>query len=144
RAIAFYLFEDVEVPSLVWFTGSEDDIYIFKPSSSKDPPNIAAFLPNLTHAIWGDPLLETFFLPSSSSPETNPSPSPAMMQGYLEAGGSNLLIFTRQKTKRLWYTVFLALVTMAEHMGHEEDDKMSWALQTLKECTEKLKEAACY
>ncbi|KAK7434671.1 hypothetical protein VKT23_020079 [Stygiomarasmius scandens] len=141
RAIAFYLFDDVEVPSLVWFTGSEDDIFIFKPlpsSNPKDPPTIAAFLPNLTHAIWGDPLLETFFLSSSTS-----SSNSAMMQGYVEGGGLPLLAFARQKTKRLWYTVFLAFLTLIER-AREEDDKTLWALQMLKECVDKLKDAPCY
>ncbi|KAF5366276.1 hypothetical protein D9758_005664 [Tetrapyrgos nigripes] len=145
RAIAFYLFDDVEVPSLVWFTGSEDDIYIFKPTASTNPsdlPTIAAFLPSLTHAIWGDPLLETFFLPSKGKGGELPS---AVMEGYREGGGEILQAFPRQKTKRLWYNVFLALLVLIERSAFdEEDERRGWALETLKDSALQLKDAPCY
>ncbi|KAL0581461.1 hypothetical protein V5O48_000615 [Marasmius crinis-equi] len=140
RAIAFYLFDDVDVPSLVWFTGSEDDIYIIlPPSGSSDPPKIAAILPNLAHALWGDPHLESFFLP--------PAPTRALEEGYLGGGGQPLLVFPRQKTKRMWYTVFLALVVLKERSGDVGGlgaKKREWAVQALKETTLALKLAPCY
>ncbi|KAK1232511.1 hypothetical protein PQX77_004362 [Marasmius sp. AFHP31] len=141
RAIAFYLFDDVEVPSLVWFTGSEDDIYIvLPPSGSSDPPNIVAILPNLAHALWGDPHLESFFLP--------PAPASAMKEGYEAGGGEPLELFARQKTKRSWYTVFLALVVLRERsndVGAELGDKTrEWAVGALAKEAEFLKDAPCY
>ncbi|KAE9402568.1 hypothetical protein BT96DRAFT_1017523 [Gymnopus androsaceus JB14] len=140
RAIAFFLFDDVEVPSLVWFTGSEDDIYITRPNDNSPSVQIAVILPNLAHALWGDPLLETFFLP--------PAPSEAVKEGYSGGGGEPLLVFARQKTKRLWYTVFLALVILVEREGESQKDavqnKRAWALETLKRCTDALKDAPCY
>ncbi|KAK7040765.1 hypothetical protein VNI00_009671 [Paramarasmius palmivorus] len=137
RAIAFYIFDDVQVPSLVWFTGSEEDIYISIPSDNTNPPSIAAILPNLAHALWGDPLLESFFLP--------PAPSSALKEAYVGCGGEELILFARQKTKRLWYTVFLALVTLLERVDDDsESGKRAWAIETLKECAEKLKDAPCY
>ncbi|KIK57467.1 hypothetical protein GYMLUDRAFT_75655 [Collybiopsis luxurians FD-317 M1] len=139
RAIAFFLFDDVQVPSLIWFTGSEDDIYISRPSPSDTSPTvqIAAILPTVAHSLWGDPLLETFFLP--------PAPSEAVREGYLGGGGEPLLVFARQKTKRLWYTVFLALVVLigrGEEM--QGDEKKTWALEALRRSTEALKDAPCY
>lgn len=141
RAIAFFLFDDVEVPSLIWFTGSEDDIYIIRPSDSTSPSvQIAAILPNLAHALWGDPLLETLFLP--------PAPSEAIKEGYVGGGGAPLLVFGRQKTKRLWYTVFLALVVLVEREGELQTDalqsKRVWALETLKRCTGVLPDAPTF
>ncbi|KAJ4474380.1 hypothetical protein J3R30DRAFT_669184 [Lentinula aciculospora] len=139
RAIAFFLFDDVEVPSLIWFTGSEDDIYITRPNDNSPSIQIAAIVPTLAHSLWGDPLLETFFLP--------PAPSEAVKEGYAGGGGNPLLVFGRQKTKRLWYTVFLALVVLVEREGMGTDsfsDKRPWALDTLKRCTQALKDAPCY
>ncbi|KAL0061110.1 hypothetical protein AAF712_012104 [Marasmius tenuissimus] len=141
RAIAFYLFDDVEAPSLVWFTGSEDDIYIaLPPPGSSDPPNIVAILPNLAHALWGDPHLESFFLP--------PAPTRALKEGYEAGGGEPLELFARQKTKRSWYTVFLALVVLRERgdgVGAELGGKTrGWAIETLAKEVEFLKDAPCY
>ncbi|PPQ86486.1 hypothetical protein CVT26_012080, partial [Gymnopilus dilepis] len=133
RAISSFLFDDVEVPSLVWLTGSEEDVYVAvdpvsstssasssestrttssdsnsnpdKDTGSAPPPqtpptsSIAAILPNLTHALWGDPLLETFFHP--------PSPTPALKEAYTQSGGQELILFPRQRTKRLWYDLLL-------------------------------------
>ncbi|KAF9259261.1 hypothetical protein L218DRAFT_963781 [Marasmius fiardii PR-910] len=140
RAIAFYLFDDVEAPSLVWFTGSEDDIYVaLPPSGSSDPPAIVAILPSLAHALWGDPHLESFFLP--------PGPTEALKEGYLAGGGQELVTFPRQKTKRLWYTVFLALVVLKERIDGGTglvDGKREWARETLREASVSLKDAPCY
>ncbi|KAG7095181.1 hypothetical protein E1B28_005960 [Marasmius oreades] len=139
RAIAFYLFDDVEAPSLVWFTGSEDDVYVtLPPIGSPDPPTIVAILPNLPHAFWGDPLLESLFLP--------PGPTEALREGYLAGGGHELVVFSRQKTKRLWYTVFLALVVLKERIGGcvGLEGKWAWAIEALREAVVTLKDAPCY
>ncbi|KAJ3920115.1 hypothetical protein F5877DRAFT_38847 [Lentinula edodes] len=140
RAIAAFLFEDVEVPSLIWFTGSEDDIYITHPRDTFPSIQIAAIVPTLAHSLWGDPLLETFFLP--------PAPSEVVKEGYADGGGNPLLVFARQKTKRLWYTIFLALVVLVEREGLQITDspfnKRPWALDALKRCTWALKDAPCY
>ncbi|KAJ4476276.1 hypothetical protein C8R41DRAFT_846291 [Lentinula lateritia] len=140
RAIAAFLFEDVEVPSLIWFTGSEDDIYITRPRDTSPSIQIAAIVPTLAHSLWGDPLLETFFLP--------PAPSEVVKEGYADGGGNPLLVFARQKTKRLWYTIFLALVVLVEREGIQITDspfnKRPWALDALKRCTRALKDAPCY
>ena len=107
RAIGSFLFDDVEVPSLVWFTGSDHDVYISLPADpAAEIRGVVAIMPNFAHALWGDPLLETFFLP--------PNPSTAMLEGYLQSGGRPLTIFLRQMTKRAWYTLFLALVVLKQ------------------------------
>ncbi|KIM43704.1 hypothetical protein M413DRAFT_387085 [Hebeloma cylindrosporum] len=147
RAIGFFLFDDVDVPSLVWLTGSEDDIYVFAPAQVQGSPNgkesgIAAILPNVAHALWGDPLLETFFLP--------PAPSTAVLEGYTGSGGGHLNVFPRQKTKRLWYTVFLALVVLREReaAGLEIDSSgmpsREWAVNLIHDAVLTLKDAPCY
>ncbi|ESK91924.1 aminoglycoside phosphotransferase [Moniliophthora roreri MCA 2997] len=137
RAIAFYIFDDVQVPSLVWFTGSEDDVYITVPSNWNESPSIIAILPNLAHALWGDPLLESFFLP--------PAPSDALKEAYEGCGGERLIVFPRQKTKRLWYTAFLALVVLLERVDADpENEKRVWAGAKLRECADALKDAPCY
>jgi hypothetical protein len=158
RAIAYFLFDDAEVPSLIWFTGSEDDIYIslIPPAPAADGSSsplgqqdngsnngalspsiaIAAILPSLAHAIWGDPLLETFFMP--------PGPSEALMEGYKSGGGESILVFPRQKTKRCWYTMFLALVVYIENKNASGDapqseERMQWAISTIKDLASRLK-----
>jgi len=128
RAIGFFLFDDADTPSLIWLTGSEHDIYL---DVSAEIPAIAAVLPNLSHAIWGDPLLETFFLPGASE---------ALLEGYARAGGSPLIIFPRQKTKRLWYSLFLALLLLQE----KNAERKEWAIETIKKSAEELKTAPCY
>ncbi|KAJ7596070.1 hypothetical protein C8J56DRAFT_394862 [Mycena floridula] len=132
RAIAYFVFDDVEVPSLVWFSGSEDDLYLTLKSDTTggNSASISAILPNVPHALWGDPLLESFFLP--------PGPSKAMLEGYIHGGGENLLVLPRQKTKRIWYTMFLALVVLLEH---DDEERRRWGFDTLKECTSMLKSA---
>ncbi|KAF8639050.1 hypothetical protein AX16_010396, partial [Volvariella volvacea WC 439] len=64
RAIGSFLFEDVEVPSLVWFTGSEDDILLALPSRPHTP------LPPL----FSNPIPS---LPSSSSTASSSAPLPS-------------------------------------------------------------------
>ncbi|KAF8632677.1 hypothetical protein AX17_004809 [Amanita inopinata Kibby_2008] len=168
RAISFFLFDDVEVPSLVTLTTSIDDVFISLPAAtspleaqSEEPPSaedihidtdtdIRYIVPNLTHALWGDPLLESIFTP--------PGPSMAVREGYVGAGGGPLIVFARQKTKRLWYTLFSALLVLAEsgvvpkHEGggpgdrdkDGEQDKVVLAWDTVEKCVEALKDAPYY
>jgi len=147
KAIGSFLFSDVEVPSLVWCTGSEEDIYVVDPSSAsarailaQSQSTIAALLPNLTHALWGDPLMETFFLP--------PNPSKAVKEGYELASGRGegnwLIQFGRQKTKRLWYTLYLALIVLRERRGGADEvskEKKKWALDIIEQTVDFLKDA---
>ncbi|GLB41026.1 hypothetical protein LshimejAT787_0902410 [Lyophyllum shimeji] len=155
RAIGSFLFDDVEVPSLIWFTGSEDDIYITLPSSSQvkesaEPGTIAAILPNVGHALWGDPLLEAFMMGDTSRVAEGNGPSKAFMEGYVAGGGGPVLVFPRQKTKRIWYSVFLALVVLTKYGPIREGEelwvkeKRKWARETLDVCISALKDAPCY
>ncbi|KAJ6598472.1 hypothetical protein DFH09DRAFT_972083 [Mycena vulgaris] len=134
RAIAAFLFADVDVPSLVWFTGSADDVFLaFTPAGEF---SAFAILPAVAHALWGDPLLETFFADAS----------PAFWEGYRLARGAEdgvLQAFPRQRTKRLWYDVFLALVVLRERRG-VDDEKTRWAEESLRKTAELLKDAPCY
>ncbi|KAJ6558670.1 hypothetical protein B0H10DRAFT_2120706 [Mycena sp. CBHHK59/15] len=134
RAISAFLFADVAVPSLVWFTGSADDVFLaFSPSGEF---SAFALLPAVAHALWGDPLLETFFADASA----------AFCEGYRATRGAEegaLLVFPRQRTKRVWYDVFLALVVLAERRG-QSDEKTKWAEETLRKSVEVLKDAPCY
>ncbi|KAG5634236.1 hypothetical protein H0H81_002768 [Sphagnurus paluster] len=155
RAIGSFLFDDVEVPSLVWFTGSEEDIYITLPSGSPagsgstEPGTIAAILPNVAHALWGDPLLEAFMMGPPERVAEGKGPSEAFMEGYIGAGGGPLLIFGRQRTKRIWYSFFLALVVLTKYNpGSKEEEwverKRDWAREALDNCVVALKDAPCY
>ncbi|KAI0069963.1 hypothetical protein K474DRAFT_1713747 [Panus rudis PR-1116 ss-1] len=137
RAIGFFLFDDCEVPSLISFLGDEDTILVDfdpeSPSTHEEVP-ITSLVP-VSHALWGDPLLENIFL----------NPTDAFLEGY----GTNLMIFPRQKTKRLWYTLFMALAVLAQISGkNEEDEKVrqraEWARKIAKESIEKLKDAPYY
>ncbi|KAG2365830.1 hypothetical protein BDR07DRAFT_1397836 [Suillus spraguei] len=148
RAVGSFLFEDAEVPTLVWLTGSADDVYV--QVSEPCGPNqeakvdIAYVLPTFDRVVWGDPMLEAFFMP--------PGPSKALEEGYLEGEGGTLIVFQRQRTKRMWYTLFLALVVLVEVMrdkGKGEGDnrthqKLYWAREILPRCVEALKDAPCH
>ena len=149
RAIGSFLFDDVEVPSLIWFTGSDHDIYVSLPADpSARVRGVVAILPNIAHALWGDPLLETFFLP--------PNPSTAMLEGYSECGGGPLIIFPRQKIKRTWYTLFLALVVLKQrayaiNIPAQESEVLSaievdqaWVTDTILKSIESLRGAPIY
>ncbi|CAK5274201.1 unnamed protein product [Mycena citricolor] len=133
RAISAFLFADVEVPSLIWFTGSADDVFLAFAASGE--LNAFAILPSVAHALWGDPLLETFFLDASD----------AFWEAYRATRGAdgNLIVFPRQRTKRVWYDVFLALVVLREHRD-SDGEKNVWARERLKQSAAKLVDAPCY
>jgi hypothetical protein len=135
RAIGSFLFDDAEVPSLTGFTLSYDDVLISLPSNPQPgggPGTI--FFPLPTHAIWADPMLETLFMP--------PGPSQALLEGYTDGEGP-LIVFPRQRTKRIWYTIFLACVVLVEG-GGEDEAKVKWARELLREHVDKLEDAPCY
>ena len=149
QAIGSFLFDDVEVPSLIWFTGSDHDIYVSLPADpAADFRGVVAILPNVAHALWGDPLLETFFLP--------PNPSTAMLEGYSQSGGGPLTILPRHKTKRAWYTLFLALVVLKKRaytidIGAQGSKVLSttevnqaWVIDTILQSLEFLRNAPTY
>lgn len=150
RAIGSFLFDDVEVPSLIWFTGSDHDVYISLPADrTTGVRGIAAILPNIAHALWGDPLLETFFLP--------PNPSTAMLEGYIESGGGPLILLPRQNTKRIWYTLFLALLVLkqrayainivaegSEALSTTEVVDQAWVTDTILKSIKSLRNAPTY
>ncbi|TRM59090.1 hypothetical protein BD626DRAFT_509711 [Schizophyllum amplum] len=131
RAIGFYLFDDAEVPALVTLTGCQDMIYVQEDTTGEVevpivlPPALA-----LCHAVFGDPLLEGMFMP--------PGPGEAFMEGYKGA----LIVFPRQKTKRLWYTLFFALLALTAKRRDKQDEE--WALKMIRETAEALKTAPTY
>ena len=150
RAIGSFLFDDVEVPSLIWFTGSDHDVYVSLPADpAAEIRGVVAIVPNFAHALWGDPLLETFFLP--------PNPSNVMLEGYSQSGGGPLTILLRHKTKRAWYTLFLALVVLKQraytiNIGHAHDQSdistaevnQAWVTETILKSIEFLRNAPTY
>ena len=139
RAIGFFLFDDCEVPSLVSFTGDEHSIFVdfdleTGALGGEDAEVRITSFASLGHALWGDPLLETLFL----------EPSAAFVEGY----GGPLVVFARQKTKRLWYTLFLALVVLVQAkragLGEGDHEKVKWAYETAEKSVVALKDAPCY
>ena len=139
RAIGFFLFDDCEVPSLIAFTADESSTFV-DVDAAQGPDaevEVTAFA-SVGHALWGDPLLETMFL----------DPGTAFVEGY----GGPLVLFPRQKTKRLWYTLFLALVVLL-HADNavagtveqsEGEGKVKWAREAAERCAQALKDAPCY
>ncbi|KAH7890425.1 hypothetical protein F5I97DRAFT_1964003 [Phlebopus sp. FC_14] len=156
RALGSFLFDDVETPQLIWVTGSDEDVFVSlsHPSSSTEglrenpdateaEADIAYILPSLSHALWGDPLMEAFFAP--------PGPSQAISEGYFDGEDGRLIVFPRQRTKRVWYTVYLALIVLAEYrrgssgeMEKMYSGKVKWAKKILPKCVKILKDAPCY
>jgi hypothetical protein len=151
RAIGSFLFEDVEFPSLIWFTGSDHDVYVSLPAdpAADSIRGVVAILPNFAHALWGDPLLESFFLP--------PNPSTVMLESYSQSGGGPLTVLLRHKTKRAWYTLFLALVVLKQRAyaidigAHGQRSEVStaevnqaWVTETIIKSIEFLTSAPTY
>ena len=138
RAIGSFLFDDCEVPSLVSFVADAGSVYVELGGPSAEP-RITSLLPPV-YALYGDPLLETFFLAGEGAAR----PSDALLEGY----GGSPIVFRRQKTKRTWYDVFLCLSVLVACTEETDDDeqreKVRWSQQRLKECVEILKDAPCY
>ncbi|KAI0317960.1 hypothetical protein OF83DRAFT_1057720, partial [Amylostereum chailletii] len=127
RAIGFFLFDDAEVPSFVWFTGGEEHMYVTM-DGAEDPELVLALV-DLSRAVWGDPLLERLFV--------DPKPSQALLEGYEKP----LVVFARQRTKRVWYTLYMVLLVLLER---SDDDRATRAKEMARECVETLKDAPCY
>ena len=127
HAIGSFLFDDVEMPRLIWVTGNEEDVIVSltpgegrKQGGEATEADIAYILPTFGRALWGDPLMEAWFLP--------PGPTTAIKEGYFDGDEDGTLIgFPRHKTKRTWYTVYLALMVLAEEMSQGEEEKTTRA-----------------
>lgn len=128
RAIGFFLFDDVEVPSLVSFTDDEDAILVEIPGeNTEQDPEIIAFI-GWEHGLWGDPMMEATLL----------EPNDAVLEGY----GGPLVVFPRQKTKILWYALYAGLLTILE--GRGGSDGVEVARSLVANSVQKLKGAPCY
>lgn len=149
RAIGSFLFDDCDVPSLISFLGDDGSVIVDMPQSQPEAaaaadtePRITSLLPP-TYALYGDPLLETFFLQSGGDDGTS-APSQALLEGY----GGNPIVFRRQKTKRIWYDAFLCLAILlaarSEIGDGDREAKVWWARQRIRECVNILKDAPTY
>lgn len=103
RAIAFYIFDGVEVPSLIWCPSLDwERFVIVKGDRLDDETNFTGLrvssFTGWEGAIWGDPLMEGAFA----------NPSAELMESY----GTELITLYRHKAKRLWYTIYATIVTM--------------------------------
>jgi hypothetical protein len=130
RAIGAFLFDDVEVPSLVALTTGAESVFI---ADVDGEPQLALLLPSLAHLLYGDPLLERAFSPSEA-------PSRALLEGY---GTPPPIVFARQRTKRMWYDLYLGLVALlgARGAGHQNID---WAVRLVEQSRVLIKDAPCY
>lgn len=82
-------------------------------------------------------MMEAFFIP--------PGPSKALVEGYMAGeGGGPLMPFARQRTKRLWYTLFTAGVVLLNAPADQADGKLKWAGDAIMACVRELKDAPCY
>ena len=131
RAIGAFLFDDVEVPSLVALTTGAESVFI---TDADGEPQLALLLPSLAHILYGDPLLERAFSPSEA-------PSRALLEGY---GTPPPIVFARQRTKRMWYDLYLGLVVLLGGRRVGEDQNTKWAIQLVEQSKISLKDAPCY
>ncbi|VDC03795.1 unnamed protein product [Peniophora sp. CBMAI 1063] len=131
RAIGAFVFDDAEVPSFVWFAGGYDDVYVSQPESEDpDSVEIAMILADVENALWADPALERLFA----------NPSQALLEGY--DAHPPLFEFPRQHTKRLWYTLYTALVQLL--IGRLGGDQESQARETAERVANELQNATSY
>lgn len=136
RAIAFYLFDDVEVPSLVWNTSLNwmDDIVVADADSSSEESEVWVFRA-WNNALWGDPLMEGALQNTGK----------ALLEGY----GSSPIVFGRQHTKRLWYSLYSALrLLLRVEQRHDQVRIGPWDAVTLRDIllqtAEALRTAPCF
>jgi hypothetical protein len=66
-------------------------------------------------------------------------PSAAILEGY----GGSFVVFPRQKKKRIWYTLYTALVALLQEGDQADDAVRDWAMQSLETCIHDLKDAPC-
>jgi hypothetical protein len=116
RAIGFFLFDDVEVPSLVWLTGDELSAMEVEVNGESK----LTFL-GFAHAVWGDPRMERVFMDEIKD----------VQEGY----DKNLFLLPRQRIKGVWYSLFYALLTIAES---EDVRGVERARLKVKECVDRL------
>lgn len=131
RAIGSFLFDDVEVPSLVALTTGAESVFV---ADVDGEPQLALLLPSLAHLLYGDPLLERAFSPSEA-------PSRALLEGY---GTPPPIIFARQHTKRMWYDLYLGLVALLGARKVGSDQSMEWAVRLVEQSRVLIKDAPCY
>ncbi|KAH9965348.1 hypothetical protein BC827DRAFT_1265357 [Russula dissimulans] len=131
RAIGAFLFDDVEVPSLVALTTGTESVFVAEVDGE---PQLALLLPSLAHLLYGDPLLEWAF---SQSQE----PSRALLEGY---GEPPLMALARQRTKRLWYDLYLGLVVQLGARRAGDGRVVDWAVQLVEHSRVLLRDAPCY
>ena len=131
RAIGAFLFDDVEVPSLVALTTGNESVFVTDVDGDSE---LALLLPSSAHLLYGDPLLERAFSASEA-------PSRALLEGY---GAPPPIVFARQRTKRMWYDLYLGLVVLlgAKRVGGDQD--VDWAVQLVEQSRVLLKDAPCY
>jgi len=126
-----FLFDDVEVPSLVALTTAAESVFI---TDVDGEPQLALLLPSFAHLLYGDPLLERAFSPSEA-------PSKALLEGY---GAPPPIVFSRQRTKRMWYDLYLGLVVLLGGKRVGGDQNVDWAVQLVEHSRVLLKHASCY
>ncbi|KAI0002437.1 hypothetical protein BJV74DRAFT_599661 [Russula compacta] len=131
RAIGAFLFDDVEVPSLVTLTTGAESVFV---TDVNGEPQFALLLPSFAHLIYGDPLFERAFSPSEA-------PSTALLEGY---GAPPPIVFARQRTKRMWYDLYLGLVVQLGAKRVDDDQNVDWAVQLVDRSRELIRDAPCY
>jgi len=132
RAIGAFLFDDVEVPSLVALTTGAESVFV---AEIDGEPQLALLLPSLAHLLYGDPLLERAFSPSEE-------PSRALLEGY---GDPPPMVFARrQRTKCLWYDLYLGLVVQLGARRVGDGRTVDWAVQLVEHSRVLLRDAPCY
>jgi hypothetical protein len=134
RAIGAFLFDDVEVPSLVALTTGTGSVFVVTDNGADPEPQLALLLPSFAHLMYGDPLLERAFSP----PE---EPSKALLEGY---GAPPPIVFARQRTKRMWYDLYLGLVVLLGAKRVGSDQNVDWAAQLVERNRVLIKDAPCY
>jgi len=132
RAIGAFLFDDVEVPSLVAPTTGAESVFVAEVDGE---PQLALLLPSLAHLLYGDPLLERAFSPSEEQ-------SSGLLEGYGEP--PPMVFARRQRTKCLWYDLFLGLVAQlgAKRVG-DDGRTVDWAVRLVEHSRVLLRDAPC-
>lgn len=116
RAIGFFLFDDLDVPSLVWLTGDESSAM----EVEENGESRLTFL-GFSHAVWGDPRMEHVFMDEIKD----------VQEGY----DQNLFLLPRQRIKGVWYSLFFALLMIAES---EDVRRVERARLKVEECANQL------
>jgi hypothetical protein len=116
QAIGFFLFDDVEVPSLVWLMGDESSAMEVEENGESK-----LTLLGFSHAVWGDPRMEHVFMEEVKD----------IQEGY----DKNLFLLPRQRIKRIWYALFFALLVVAES---EDVRRVEKARLKVGECVNQL------